>query len=124
MRRILASLAPLMLLALTACKPVSLTLTLFGDNARLHEVEVDADKGGSEGKVAIIDVRGLISDNFDGGLLGRGVNPVDEMTARLKKAREDPSVRAIILRINSPGGTVTASDMLYREVRRFADQTG
>jgi protease-4 len=49
---------------------------------------------------------------------------VDELSARLARARDDAGVRAIILRINSPGGTVTASDVMYREVRRFADETG
>ncbi len=36
----------------------------------------------------------------------------------------DPQVAAIVLRIYSPGGTVTASDIAYLEVRRFAERTG
>lgn len=106
------------------CSPVSLTVTLFADNSRLEEMEVDHDKGAGEAKVAIIDVRGLIADKGEGLLLGRGTNPVDDLTARLQKARDDQSVKAVILRINSPGGTVTASDVMYREVRRFAAESG
>jgi protease-4 len=49
---------------------------------------------------------------------------VDELTARLRKAEEDSTVKAVVLRIDSPGGTVAASDMMYREVRGFAQRTG
>jgi protease-4 len=124
MLRIFTACLGLLALLANGCAPATFSFTLFADNAKLHEVEVATDKGAPEPKVAIIDVRGLISDNLDGGLFGRGVNPVDEVAARLKKAREDSSVKAVILRINSPGGTVTASDMLYREVRRFTMETG
>jgi protease-4 len=37
---------------------------------------------------------------------------------KLRKASEDPCVKAVVLRINSPGGSVTASDILYKEVTR------
>jgi protease-4 len=37
----------------------------------------------------------------------------------LTKAAEDKAVRAVVLRINSPGGTVTASDIVYRELALF-----
>ena len=43
---------------------------------------------------------------------------------QLDHAREDSSVRALLLRINSPGGTVTASDILYQEVLRFKRERG
>lgn len=120
---------PLLLLAATAallasCSPVQLTVTLFADNSKLNEIEVDRDKSAGDSKVAIIDVRGLISDRAEGLLFGKGVSPVDDLTARLKKAAQDPSTKAVILRINSPGGTVTASDMMYGEVRRFSKETG
>lgn len=108
---------------LAACAPVTISATLFADKARLMEVEVDRDKAPA-GKIVLIDIRGLIADRSPSPLLGPGYNPVDELTARLRKARDDRDIRAVILRINSPGGTVTASDMVYREVRRFADESG
>ena len=40
----------------------------------------------------------------------------------LEKAEEDDRVRALVLRINSPGGTVTASDILYHEITRFKER--
>src|SRR4051812_43530796 len=98
-----------------ACAPLTLSATLFADNARLHEVPVEQDKTHA-GKVALIDVRGLIADRTPNPMFGPAFNPIDELSARLLRARDDAGVRAIILRINSPGGTVTASDVMYREV--------
>jgi membrane-bound ClpP family serine protease len=37
----------------------------------------------------------------------------------LQKAEEDDNVKALIVRINSPGGTITASDLIYREIDVF-----
>jgi protease-4 len=41
----------------------------------------------------------------------------------LKKAEDDRQVRALIVRINSPGGTVTASDIVFREIEAFKQRT-
>ena len=46
------------------------------------------------------------------------------MREQLERARDDASVRALLLRINSPGGTVTASDILYQELMRFKRDRG
>lgn len=107
---------------LTGCSPVTVSLTLFADGSKLLETTVDADQNATD-KVAVIDIRGLISEKEDAGLLSLGGSSVDELVARLRVAENDRYVRAVILRINSPGGTVTASDMMYREVRRFVDET-
>ncbi len=40
----------------------------------------------------------------------------DDMTEAFKKAREDPSIRAVVFRINSPGGSVIASELIRRQV--------
>jgi protease-4 len=53
----------------------------------------------------------------------QGIYSYPSQVARIKealtKAAADPKVRALVIRINSPGGTVTASDMLYHELRAF-----
>src|SRR5439155_6131609 len=41
----------------------------------------------------------------------------------LEMAEKDPSVKAVVLRVNSPGGTVTASDIMYETLLRFKQQT-
>ncbi len=75
-------------------------------------------------KIALIDVSGVIVDAQRPGLLTPGENPVARFTEALKRAEEDSAVRAVIIRINSPGGTVTASDVMYREVLHFKQSTG
>jgi protease-4 len=74
-------------------------------------------------KVALIDVEGVILNARTGGLLGGGDNPVSLFSERLDAAANDKHVKAVVLRINSPGGGVTASDILYRELVRFREET-
>jgi len=74
-------------------------------------------------KVALIDISGFISEAPSAGLV-----EVPGMVARVKEtlklAEEDERVKAIVLRINSPGGTITASDLIYHEVMAFKERTG
>ncbi|MCX7014054.1 MAG: signal peptide peptidase SppA [Candidatus Sumerlaeota bacterium] len=49
------------------------------------------------------------------------ITPQD-MTKNLRECLDDPTVRAIILRIDSPGGDATASDLIWRELRRVAKE--
>jgi protease-4 len=75
-------------------------------------------------KIAVIDVEGMILNAKVGGLLGEGDNMMSTFCERLDAAAEDPNVKAVVLRINSPGGAVTASDIMYHEVLRFREKTG
>jgi protease-4 len=74
-------------------------------------------------KVAIIDVDGIILNAKTGGLLGEGDNMMSTFRERLDAAADDPNVKAVVLRINSPGGAVTASDIMYQDVIRFRRDT-
>lgn len=105
-----------------ACTPVSVTFTL-GDRGRLQEATVYRDQGSPQAKIAVIDAAGVITEG-GGGLMGRGSSSVHEMVRRLELARKDPDVKGVVVRINSPGGSVSASDTIYREIRAFRDETG
>ncbi len=109
----------------SGCLPDRIVVNLRGDEGSLQESLVFAGPSGRSGpKIALIDLRGLIADASAPGLIGSAANPVDEFVARLARASDDPEVRAVVLRINSPGGTVTGSDTIYRELRRFRERTG
>jgi protease-4 len=69
--------------------------------------------------VAIVDVDGLLLNQNPTGLYSAGENPVSIFREKLEAAAADGAVRAVILRIHSPGGGVTASDILAEELRRF-----
>ena len=68
---------------------------------------------GSRDKIAVIMMRGLISSSLPGNV---GETMVDDMRLALKQATDDDRVRAIVLEIDSPGGEVTASDVIYNLV--------
>jgi protease-4 len=75
-------------------------------------------------RVAIIDVDGLLLNQNLTGPYSSGDNPVDLLREKLNRAAGDPCVCAVVLRINSPGGGVTASDIMWREVKAFRARTG
>ena len=74
----------------------------------------------SHDKIVRIDLEGLIASGSSEGLLGSVTMDVDGIKRALAQAAADPSVKAIVLRVNSPGGEVTASDTLYEAVKETA----
>jgi protease-4 len=81
---------------------------------------------GTEGeKILLLDLDGVLSEEAGEGSFGLGSREsvVARVREQLERAREDGDVRALLLRIQSPGGSVTASDILYREVLRFKQET-
>ena len=58
-------------------------------------------------------MRGLISSSIPGNV---GDSMVEDMRIALQQARDDDDIRAVILEVDSPGGEVTASDMIYNAV--------
>lgn len=86
---------------------------------RLDEVVLE-DNDASE-KIAIIPIEGIIS----GELGGRGgYSLVDVVKAQLDRAEEDEKVKAVILKVDSPGGEVLASDEIARAISEFQSHAG
>lgn len=73
--------------------------------------------------VTIIDVDGLLLNTNLTGPYSTGDNPVDFFREKLDFAAADPLTVAVVVRINSPGGSVTASDIMWRDLRRFREKT-
>ena len=72
---------------------------------------------GSGQRIAVIYATGLIASgksSYD--TTGGAVVGADTMTEYLRKAKNDSSVKAIVLRVDSPGGSALASDVIWREV--------
>jgi protease-4 len=68
-------------------------------------------------RIAVIYASGIIASgksSFDA--TGGGVVGSDTIVEYLRKARADSSVKAIVLRVDSPGGSAIASDVIWREV--------
>lgn len=107
--------------ALTALGCISINLPSSGVGA-LEETVVDGESGP---KILMIDVAGSLTTHADPGPFGLGgrESPTARMREEIERALEDEEIAALLLRIDSPGGTVIASEMLYREVRRFKEKT-
>ena len=118
------SLLYMLLLCLAAgCGSPSFLVTPVANSNTLEEQEVEPGQGWSPGKVAIIGVEGMLANVRSGGLLQATENPLSLFTQELEKAENDPAVKAVVLRVNSPGGTVTTSDAMYQIVKRFKART-
>lgn len=108
------------LVATAACSP-HIHLDILGQE-KLEEIVLLP--GPAKDKVLMIDVEGMISSTASGGVLSREKNAVSRVFERLERAGRDPLVKAVILRLDTPGGEVTASDIIYHEVLRFKERTG
>ncbi|MDX1681776.1 MAG: signal peptide peptidase SppA [Phycisphaeraceae bacterium] len=112
-----------LVIGLAGCGPV--TLTVGGGYDRSLESEVVyAEPGAGRSQVAIVDVSGIIQNARRPALLEPGEHPVGRFDEQLRAAAEDPHVKAVLLRINSPGGTVVATEAMYRRLMRFRSRTG
>jgi len=67
-------------------------------------------------KIAVVEVDGIITDR---AIDQSGYNMVDVIKAQLKRAEEDDKVKAVILKVDSPGGEVLAADTISRAIKEF-----
>ena len=81
-------------------------------------------EGKADQKILVLPVRGVISDAPREGFVRTRPSLVQEVVSQLRKAEDDEKVKAVILKIDSPGGSVTASDILYNEILTFKYRTG
>lgn len=70
----------------------------------------------SENQIALIYANGPILPSVESLLASMPVITPDELKEAFEKARTDDSVQAVVLRIDSPGGSALASDLIWREV--------
>lgn len=76
-------------------------------------------EGEGKAKLLLIDVSGFISEKRRGGGLRDKPSLVDEVKEALQTAERDPDVVGVLIRVNTPGGTVTASDIIHHELNVF-----
>jgi protease IV len=108
---------------LGGCGTPSLLITPVSGRQELDEVTVESGKGMFADKVVMIEVEGMLANVRTGGFLQAGENPLSLFAQQLERAEMDPSVKAVVLRVNSPGGTVTTSDTMYEMLLRFRNKT-
>ena len=112
------------LAGMIGCGPQTFVVNLGGAAQGLEASAIQRDGKLGSRHVAMLDISGTLTNSNAGGLLAAGDNAVAKLAEGLRAAAGDAKVAAVILRVNTPGGTVTASDMMYQEIRRFRQQTG
>jgi protease IV len=101
------------------CSLVSIDLT-----PRIKPLEERTVEGRGKAKILLTDVSGFLSEEGQTQTLVIGapaprVGLLVRFREELKKAAEDEDIKALVVRINSPGGTVTASDILHKELQLY-----
>lgn len=104
--------------------PVEIRVPTVTDPGPVLAMPVRAGQAADGPRVGLVDVDGLILNQNPTGPYSQGENPVSAFREKLEAAAADPRVRAVVVRINSPGGGVTACDILADELRRFRESTG
>lgn len=85
----------------------------------LAELNERTIEGEGKSKFLLMDITGFISEKERSGGMKEKPSMVAEVKEALQKAEKDEDIAGVILRINSPGGTVTASDLILHELLAF-----
>ena len=101
---------------LAGCSVLSIDFT-----PRIQPLREQTVEGSGSAKVLLLDLSGVISEEplVSLGAQAPRVSLLARVREELKKAEDDDRIQALVVRINSPGGTATASDILYRELSAF-----
>ncbi len=107
----------LLVVALAGCSVLSIDF-----QPRIRPLTEETVEGKGTSKILLLDLSGVLQD--EPLTLSLGAPPprvplLARVREELEKAETDEHVRAVIIKINSPGGTITASDVLYREIVEF-----
>ena len=112
------SFAPLVILCLAAC-----TIDL-GSLTRVEPLVESRVRGDAGPKLVMLEIEGVITDFEKRSRLGSTrPSPVARAREALELAARDDKVAGLVLRIQSPGGTVAASETLYHELMMWKQET-
>jgi protease-4 len=82
--------------------------------------EILIENNNSQNKILVLDVDGIITSM---AVDRSGRSMVDVIDDQFKAAAKDNAIRAVVLKINSPGGEVLASDEIYNRIKEFQQTT-
>jgi protease IV len=109
--------AAILLMLAAGC--VTVKVSLFEEPKPLKEQVVS---GAGRDKILLLDISGVIVEQ-PRGLWGlRNATRPDRVKEELEKAAKDRHIKALVLRINSPGGTVSGADVVFHEIKAFKEE--
>lgn len=99
---------------------------LGGDQIRLvedddYELDIGSNRFAGSPQVAVIYAAGTIINGQSTTSLQGEMVGADTLREALKEAEEDDNVKAVILRVDSPGGSALASDLIWRATQKVRD---
>jgi len=106
----------LAVLAFTGC--ISVDVGIGGQRGDYKEKVIEGDPSVGA-KIALIDVQGVLTSDQEESLFSTKESQVVAFVEKLRLAEQDADVKAVLIRIDSPGGDVTTSDILYNELLAF-----
>lgn len=120
-RRVHLTITVILFLSFLSAGCTCFSLPLVERTQSLDETVVSG-KGGD--KILLLDISGVLSTKERGGLFPfqKEASIVARISEELKKAAKDKRIKGVVIKVNSPGGTVTSSDIIYREINRFKEE--
>ncbi len=109
--------AAILLLVAGGC--VTVKVSLFEEPKPLKEKVVS---GAGRDKILLLDISGLIVEQPRSLWSLKSATRPDRVKEELEKAAKDKHIKALVLRINSPGGTVSAADVIFHEIKAFKEE--
>src|SRR3989338_6588915 len=79
---------------------------------------IEDNSDGFDGNVAVIDITGTILADEDVDFLFEDVTSSEDIRRLIRKADRNDGIKAIVFRINSPGGSAVASEEIAREIQK------
>lgn len=106
-------------LLLTGCANINVAIA-----PQVTPLEEQVVEGRGTPKLLLVNISGFISEKEKSDRLKIQKKPslVAEIRETLQKAEEDDDIAGVLLKINSPGGTVAASDIIYHELMNFREK--
>lgn len=97
-------------------------ISLGPDQGAYEEKIVQGVGEETENKILVIEIDGIINEKAEKGFLKVQQSKLTLLKEKLRKAAGDEFLKGVILRINSPGGSATVSDIMYKEVQKFKEE--
>jgi len=105
-----------LLFLLSGCAFVSVDLSSLTQISPLEERVI---REGSDQKILVIEILGLIRTTGSRDTFIHRQGALERLDNVLEKAEKDKKIRGVILKIDSPGGAYTASDLVFRRIREY-----
>jgi protease-4 len=114
---------PILLVFIVFAGCAIVKIPLFTSPQGLEEQVLEGD---GQAKILLLNISNVISEKKKANGIGfqQKASLVDRIKEEIQKAEKDKAVAGIIVRINSPGGTVAATDTIYHELVEFKKRTG